>query len=128
MISSNGFRSATAVLALLAFMITSTEAVLGMVRDGAVHHETVGEAMAHTGPAESGQHGHAECDEPTSGTDDENHEHGTTSDHCTHVHTTGLLANPNPPWAGSAFTATDHQIPTVEQRSAPPPPGQPPRA
>jgi hypothetical protein len=56
-------------------------------RDGAVHHES---ALATAIPQETrrGDHGH---EDPGAGAEDgSDHRHGTSGDHCTHVHGVGL--------------------------------------
>ena len=83
-------RRIVAMTLLLSFYATSVEAVVGVVRDGTVHHETASEAMRH---AESGppEHGHeVETDAPGS-EHGKDHQHGTGADHCTHAHGTAVL-------------------------------------
>ena len=64
------------------------EPLLGVARDGAVHHESTVEAVRHA-DAGSGDHGH---EDP--GADDHDHApghtHGTGADHCTHHHGTAV--------------------------------------
>ena len=61
------------------------EPVVGELREGTVHHETITEAMSHSASHSSG-HG-LQVFEKTADKDQEpSHEHGTSTDHCTHVH------------------------------------------
>ena len=56
----------------------AVEPVYGVVRDGAVHHESAATAATHRDAGPQDRHGH-EDPVPT-------HQHGTPADHCTHVH------------------------------------------
>jgi len=56
----------------------AAESVFGVLRDGAVHHESAAAAAAHLGGSQQGGHGH-EDSVP-------DHQHGTPADHCTHFH------------------------------------------
>ncbi|MEQ9398918.1 MAG: hypothetical protein RJQ04_07075 [Longimicrobiales bacterium] len=84
-------------LSLLLFSgAASLEAVTAPVRDGEVHHETTVEADGHRAPS-SGEHGHEHdpsADEDGRGAPDADHgpdhRHGTSADHCTHVHSPAL--------------------------------------
>ena len=57
---------------------SAVEPVVGVVRDGAVHHESAATAATHRDAGSQGGHGH-EDSVPT-------HQHGTPADHCTHAH------------------------------------------
>lgn len=80
---------------LAAVMVSAVEPVVGLARDGAVHHETAAEAATHNGLANA-DHAHetddaAETDveqteAPLPSDSDERHEHGSNADHCTHMH------------------------------------------
>lgn len=74
----------TSLLLLLAVFAYSAEAVLGVLRDGEVHHETFAAAVSHGGQ-HGGDHGHE--DGPMSHPHGPGHQHGTSLDHCTHHHT-----------------------------------------
>ncbi|MDZ7779589.1 MAG: hypothetical protein U5R14_06570 [Gemmatimonadota bacterium] len=80
------------VIMLVVFHTSVLEVGVGLARDGAVHHETTATAVSHTthGQDQPGEHGH-ETGEPD-GTEDQgpDHRHGTSTDHCTHVHGPGL--------------------------------------
>lgn len=80
------FRAILALVALFASGGFDTEQVVGEMRDGAIHHESVAEAAAHA-ERTTGDHGH---EDPGSERDEHGpgHSHGTTSDHCTHQHGT----------------------------------------
>ena len=67
---------------LFALTFSRAETVLGLLRDGAVHHETLAAAAVHSSSS-TGDHGH-EDDDPHG----PEHQHGTPSDHCTHQHGT----------------------------------------
>ena len=78
------WRSLVALILLVGYGMTMAESVLGDVRDGAVHHESAIEAMAHTGSGQ-GEHGHEDV-----GEHGPEHQHGTAVDHCTHTHSVSL--------------------------------------
>lgn len=84
-------RALLALVALLAGGSFDAEQVVGEMRDGAVHHESVEAAAAHAQDS-TGDHGHED-----QGSDHEDHgpghSHGTTSDHCTHQHGTPVPSN-----------------------------------
>lgn len=81
-------RRCVAVALLLGYSASSAEAVVGVVRDGAVHHESAATAAVHN-ETERGDHGHEDpaAAESEHGRD---HQHGTAGDHCTHTHGTSL--------------------------------------
>jgi len=84
------FRTLIATLLLFGYVATSVEVVVGQLRDGEVHHESVVAAADHQAKAPGGEHGH---EEPVS--DEEHgpdHQHGTSGDHCTHTHSVSLPA------------------------------------
>jgi hypothetical protein len=86
------FISALLLLATVAFQ---AEAVLGEARDGSVHHEEAAEAWVHAHDPH-GSHSHDGPEGPRSLQLNERapsseHEHGTTTDHCTHVHGMALV-------------------------------------
>lgn len=85
-------RSTVALLLLISFTVSSLEAVAGVVRDGAVHHETNAAALSHAVDA-AGEHGHESVEEGSQQEHGPEHRHGTSSDHCTHTHTSGLTAS-----------------------------------
>lgn len=120
------FRAVIATLLLFGYVATSVEVVVGQLRDGEVHHESVVAAADHQAKAPGGEHGH---EEP--GSDDEHgpdHQHGTSGDHCTHTHSVSLPAGAAPlllvhtlrtepqhapPACRGAFTATPFHPPKV---------------
>lgn len=74
------YRRLIAAFMLLAVTLSSAEAVIGELRDGVVHHESLVEATAHDhGRDGEGSHEHGSPHGP-------DHQHGTSSDHCTHQH------------------------------------------
>lgn len=82
------------LIALLAFVVMAgsiAEPALGVLRDGAVHHETAASAAGHADRAR-GDHGH-EDGNPAGHQHDPDHRHGTGADHCTHQHGLALLAD-----------------------------------
>lgn len=89
-----------AVIVLLMSAGSYFEPVLGMLRDGAVHHESPGAALAHSG-AGPGEHGHEDAGNGSlQHQHDGQHQHGTQADHCAHVHGVGMttvivFANPD---------------------------------
>ena len=80
-------------LALLLFTTASSlEAVVGVMRDGEVHHEGSATAAAHA-ELSAGDHGHEDVSSPANDHEHgEGHEHGTSSDHCTHMHGVALAS------------------------------------
>lgn len=86
MIRSRRLRAILALLVLLGGGVFDAERVVGELRDGQVHHETISEAAAHA-ERTSGDHGH---EDGTSSHADHGpgHSHGTSADHCTHQHGT----------------------------------------
>lgn len=81
------FRAIIATLLLVGYGTTSVEVVVGELRDGEVHHESVLAAAEHQANAD-GEHGHEEpVDDAEHGPD---HQHGTAGDHCTHAHSVSL--------------------------------------
>lgn len=83
-------RRIVALLMLVLSFGSMTESVAGVLRDGEVHHESVGAAAAHAART-AGEHGHE--DATPSGNHDRHgpeHQHGTASDHCTHAHDVAL--------------------------------------
>ena len=79
-------RRLIALLMLVTVAGSSVESVVGQLRDGAIHHESISDAAAHASVSH-GEHGHE--DESSHGPD---HQHGTPTDHCTHQHGTPLRA------------------------------------
>lgn len=67
---------------LLAYAASAAEAVVGVVRDGEVHHESTVAAAVHRAEHQS-EHGYQHVDH---GTHDADHGHDGSSDHCTHLH------------------------------------------
>lgn len=78
------FRRLIALFMLLSITFSSAETVIGVLRDGAIHHESSAEAGNHA-LRSLGEHGHE--DSSSHGPD---HKHGTPADHCTHQHGTLL--------------------------------------
>lgn len=117
------------LLALTLLILTSAssmEAVVGVMRDGEVHHENAAVAAAHAQEL-SGDHGHEDGARSGEHRHGEDHEHGTSTDHCTHVHSVALLTSSPPPPAVEiaeiSFTESAFPRETVSDRFA-----QPPRA
>lgn len=90
-----------ALLMLLTITFSSAETVVGLLRDGAVHHESSAEAATHALMAQ-GEHGHEDGAQHGP-----NHEHGTPADHCTHQH--GPVFSPRSP----VFVVLSHTVPVV---------------
>lgn len=88
-------RRLLALTLLTLISASSTEAVVGVIRDGAVHHENAAVAAVHAQES-GGDHGH---EDTASGehSHDEGHDHGTASDHCTHTHGAAVLTSSLPP-------------------------------
>lgn len=85
------------LLALTLLILTtasSVEAVVGVMRDGQVHHENPVVAAAHA-QQYAGDHGHEDgaAGENRHG---ERHDHGTAGDHCTHSHGPAVLTSAAP--------------------------------
>lgn len=125
-------RSTVALLSILVLMVSRAEAVIGEVRDSEVHHETAVEAWVH---AEDPHGAHAHDDDHPTGEsqdgtvqdtgDESRHEHGGSSDHCTHVHSAAVVDSME--WAALAcetsldFFITPSASGTVLDAHSPPP-------
>lgn len=92
------FRRLIALLLLLVMTGSMVEPVVGVLRDGVVHHETAASAAVHAAQA-AGDHGHEEGP-PYDHQHGRHHQHGTGADHCTHQH-------------GLAFVTGDLPVPHV---------------
>ena len=79
----------TVLMLLVGFQASYFEAVTAALSDGDVHHETMVESVEH---AASFAPGHAEDGAESVGSHehDSDHRHGTSADHCTHVHGTAV--------------------------------------
>jgi ABC-type Zn2+ transport system substrate-binding protein/surface adhesin len=89
-------RRLLALTLLILTSVSSMEAVVGVMRDGEVHHENPGVAAAHAQES-AGDHGHEDAASPGEHSHDEGHDHGTASDHCTHTHSAAVLTSSPPP-------------------------------
>jgi hypothetical protein len=76
---------------MLATSGSATESVLGLVRDGAIHHESVAAADAHRWAGAAVGHGHHDLVAPSQPRHDRQHQHGTPADHCAHQHGTAMI-------------------------------------
>lgn len=86
-------RRLVAVVALVLSVGSFIEPPLGLLRDGAIHHEGLTEALAHSDTS-PGEHGHEDAGVPAGNHDHQGqHKHGTPADHCTHVHGVALAAS-----------------------------------
>jgi hypothetical protein len=91
-----------AAASLLALAASSSESLVGELRDGEVHHESVASAASHhDGMGLRSDHGH-EDGGTTRHRHGSKHQHGTTADHCTHAHGQGVTATFA--WDCQAFT------------------------
>ncbi len=118
-----------AFLAFTSLALGLVETAVGETRDGDVHHEQVVDAAAHHNvQGLSGDHGHediAQSPAPEHGPD---HRHGTSSDHCTHIHGVGfIVAVVVVPATAVASTPAVCEAQTHTSRSKPPI-KEPPRA
>lgn len=77
-------RRAIAIALLILTPASAAEAVFGMLRDGAVHHESAVAAAASRDAGPQSGHGR-EDSAPT-------HQRGTPADHCTHEHGTATVS------------------------------------
>lgn len=99
-------RRLTSLLMLLTLTYSSAESVVGVLRDGDVHHESMARAATHAMTSAS-EHVHASSEEGAP--DDSQHEHGTGADHCTHQHGAPLIA---PTISFVAFAVLQHTPPS----------------
>jgi len=110
-------RRLLSVLALSGFLLAGVfEPAFGLLRDGQVHHETAASASTHTSAA--GEHGHEDGATQPGHPHAPSHQHGTSSDHCTHVHGIGLTSTQ--PLSSSAVLVTIDQPFSWTATSAPP--------
>jgi hypothetical protein len=85
-------RRPIACVLLLLTVAFQTEAVFGEVRDGDVHHEETAQAWMHAHDPH-GSHAHDASDDAAATIDaGDEHEHGDSFDHCTHVHGVALVS------------------------------------
>lgn len=117
-------RRLLALTLLILTSVSSMEAVVGVMRDGEVHHENAGVAAAHAQES-VGDHGHEDAAPPGEHRHDEGHDHGTASDHCTHTHGAAVLTSSPPPLfstiAEAHFTESVHPHALVSDGFAHPP-------
>lgn len=88
---SRMLRRSIALLTLLLLVGSIAEPALGQLRDGVVHHESTASAASHADGAPS-EHGH-EDGSPLGHQHGREHQHGTSADHCTHLHGLALVAS-----------------------------------
>lgn len=81
-------RRLTALFMLFSVTYSSAESVIGVLRDGEVHHESMAAAAQHASH-DHVSHGHENGSSP-----DSEHQHGTQADHCAHHHGTMVVADP----------------------------------
>ena len=84
----------TATLVIVGWALMSVESALGELRDGEVHHESASSAWQHRAGSGGGlDHRHMEDLGGAAQGDehDDDHRHGSSSDHCTHVHGAPLI-------------------------------------
>lgn len=74
-----------ALLMLFALSVSFSEPLLGVLRDGVVHHESASAAAVHS-VMDRGEHGHEDDGSLPGHSHGEGHQHGTGADHCTHQH------------------------------------------
>lgn len=86
--------AACRTLLLFSFLLGGVvEPSVGLLRDGVVHHESMATAYSHQQRVEQVGHGHEEAGSSTvPQSDAPDHEHGTGSDHCTHVHSPAVAS------------------------------------
>jgi hypothetical protein len=107
----------TATLVIVAWTLMSFESTWGELRDGDVHHESASEALQHrAASAGSPEHGHAEDLGGAAQGDEQDgdHQHGSSSDHCTHVHGSALIM--------TVVYVAPASLPHAWDRPTPPPP------
>lgn len=113
-------KSLVALVLLFSFTASSLEAVVGIVRDGSVHHEATAEASRHAAGT-VGDHGHE--DGPSAHAADHgdasehhgpDHKHGTAADHCTHAHGAALSVS------GSGLALLSTRVISPRSRAADP--------
>lgn len=92
---TTGMRRLLALTLLILTSVSSMEAVVGVMRDGEVHHENTLVAAAHAQVA-GGDHGHEDATPSGEHRHGEGHDHGTAGDHCTHGHGPAILISTPP--------------------------------
>ena len=90
---SINIRRVVAGTLLLITAAYSYESVYGAVHDGAVHHESEASAAIHQTHGPNGEHGHEDGAPPAQHHHGPHHQHGTASDHCTHIHGLGVTSS-----------------------------------
>ena len=109
-------RRLIALLLLLATAGSALETVAGELRDGAVHHETGLAAAQHSALA-GGEHGHEHGD-PAGHQHGGGHEHGTSTDHCTHQHGSAMPSEFALDTPSLTVPHYDSETPVTSDRSA----------
>ena len=105
------FHRATVILLLVGFQASTVEAAIALAGDGAVHHETSVEAAQHAGSSAL-SHSEDAADESSDHDHGPTHRHGTSADHCTHVHGLGIPAHWSPVAILMATERTSYPLPS----------------
>lgn len=122
-------RKAISALAVAAVTIASFEALAGETRDGEIHHEDVAQAAVHHDALHlRGNHGYEDSGSPTDRSHGPEHRHGTSADHCTHVHGIGLTSRATLVETSLLTTATSFELLNAPTDRNTPAPTQPPKA
>jgi hypothetical protein len=83
-------RRLLAVALLLGLTGSVTESVVEASSEGTAHHDRVTDAAVHHDAQQlGGDHGHEDVSAPGP----RQHQHGTATDHCAHVHGVGIVAS-----------------------------------
>jgi len=85
----------------------AAESVLGVLRDGVVHHESAAAAATHRDAGPQSGHGHDDS-APS-------HQHGTPADHCTHVHGLAVIISAVPLLFGAPLSAQYEGDPLIHR-------------
>jgi hypothetical protein len=104
---------------------SNVEPLLGVLRDGSIHHESSAAAVAHESSAPR-EHGHEDGSAQTPHQDHgPQHQHGTAADHCTHAHGLALAAEEAVGFTAILVTVESNDPtghPTRSQQTHTPPP------
>lgn len=108
----------SALLMLVGLLVGSNlEPIVGALRDGVVHHESLVAAGAHQATTPGGEHGHEDGllagGRPSHGP---GHQHGTAVDHCTHAHGVGAPSSVSVEFAGAVVTVAPEPPAPVTSR------------
>ena len=110
---------AIVLLLLVGFQASTLESAVALAGDGVVHHESSVEAAQHT-DSNALSHSEDAADESSDHDHGPTHRHGTSADHCTHVHGLGVPASWVPLGTLMGTERLSHPLPSPGDHVSPP--------